>query len=194
MDLERLLDRADELIGIESTEDRPRQREQALAYMLSIIGTGYEVVPFTSHGRDSALIHRRGPREEIRVVLNAHLDVVPAEPGQFVARREGDRLYGRGAHDMKVAALVHGGGRSSSWRTNCRTGSPCNSSPTRRSAGATARGTSSNHGVTAGFAVIGEQSGLRDRHGLPRAVPRPPARPRDHRHTPPTPGWARTRC
>ena len=168
MDLERLLDRADELIGIESTEDRPRQREQALAYMLSIIGTGFEIVPFTSHGRDSALIHRRGPREEIRVVLNAHLDVVPGEPGQFVARREGDRLYGRGAHDMKVAALVMAevfveladelpyrlalqlvtdeevGGRNG----------------TRHQL---------NHGVTAGFAVIGEQSGLRivtDSRGL----------------------------
>jgi succinyl-diaminopimelate desuccinylase len=37
------------------------------------------------------------------VVLHGHLDVVPAFPGQFEPRIEGDRLIGRGAYDMKGA-------------------------------------------------------------------------------------------
>jgi succinyl-diaminopimelate desuccinylase len=37
------------------------------------------------------------------VILHGHIDVVPAEPGQFEARIEGDRLIGRGAYDMKAA-------------------------------------------------------------------------------------------
>jgi succinyl-diaminopimelate desuccinylase len=44
-----------------------------------------------------------GPEEAPTVVLHGHLDVVPGLPGQFEPRLEGDRLYGRGAYDMKGA-------------------------------------------------------------------------------------------
>ena len=37
------------------------------------------------------------------VVFHGHLDVVPARPEQFTPRVDGDRLYGRGAYDMKGA-------------------------------------------------------------------------------------------
>lgn len=54
-----------------------------------------------------------GPADRPGYVLSAHLDVVPAgEPGwladPFVLRRDGDRLIGRGACDMKgyVAAVL----------------------------------------------------------------------------------------
>ena len=42
------------------------------------------------------------------VILHGHVDVVPARPEQFVPRVEGDRLYGRGAYDMKggLAAMM----------------------------------------------------------------------------------------
>jgi succinyl-diaminopimelate desuccinylase len=44
-----------------------------------------------------------GPEDAPTVVLHGHLDVVPAYPGQFYPRVEGDRLIGRGAYDMKGA-------------------------------------------------------------------------------------------
>ena len=49
-----------------------------------------------------------GPESGPTVVLHGHLDVVPGLAGQFEPRIEGDRLYGRGAYDMKgaIAAML----------------------------------------------------------------------------------------
>jgi succinyl-diaminopimelate desuccinylase len=49
-----------------------------------------------------------GPVEAPIVLLHGHLDVVPARPEQFSPRVEDDRLYGRGAYDMKggLAAIM----------------------------------------------------------------------------------------
>jgi succinyl-diaminopimelate desuccinylase len=48
------------------------------------------------------------PKGTLTVLLHGHLDVVPGHPEQFQARLEGERLYGRGAYDMKgaLAALM----------------------------------------------------------------------------------------
>src|ERR671914_2578258 len=49
-----------------------------------------------------------GPEGGPTVVLHAHLDVVPGRPEHFEPRVEGDRLFGRGAYDMKggLAAMM----------------------------------------------------------------------------------------
>src|SRR5919112_4078342 len=49
-----------------------------------------------------------GPEDAPTVVLHGHIDVVPAFAGQFEQKVDGDRLYGRGAYDMKgaVAAML----------------------------------------------------------------------------------------
>jgi succinyl-diaminopimelate desuccinylase len=49
-----------------------------------------------------------GPEGAPTVVLHGHLDVVPGFAEQFEPKVEGDRLYGRGAYDMKgaIAAML----------------------------------------------------------------------------------------
>ena len=94
------------LLAIPSTADRPEDLHRALEFVLDVVGRGFTVERFESRGKPSVLVYLGPSRPRFRVILNAHLDVVPAPPEQFQPRREGTRLYGRGTHDMKVSALV----------------------------------------------------------------------------------------
>jgi succinyl-diaminopimelate desuccinylase len=62
----------------------------------------------TEHNGLPVLAATVGPAHGPTVVLHGHLDVVPARPEQFEPRVQGDRLYGRGAYDMKggLAAMM----------------------------------------------------------------------------------------
>jgi succinyl-diaminopimelate desuccinylase len=55
-----------------------------------------------------ALTASVGPEDVPTIVFHGHLDIVPGHPAQFAPRFEGDRLYGRGAYDMKggLAAMM----------------------------------------------------------------------------------------
>jgi succinyl-diaminopimelate desuccinylase len=101
-----LTDLIGRLIAIRSTADRPAELRRALDLVLDVVGPGFTVESFESRGKPSALVYPVAPRPSFRVLLNAHLDVVPGADGQFRPYRDGDRLHGRGAHDMKAAAIV----------------------------------------------------------------------------------------
>jgi succinyl-diaminopimelate desuccinylase len=62
----------------------------------------------TVHNGRPVLAATVGPSGGPTIVLHGHLDVVPGRPEQFTPRIEGDRLYGRGAYDMKggLAAMM----------------------------------------------------------------------------------------
>jgi succinyl-diaminopimelate desuccinylase len=47
-----------------------------------------------------------GPPDAPTLIFHGHLDVVPGRDGQFEPRIDGDRLFGRGAYDMKGALAV----------------------------------------------------------------------------------------
>jgi succinyl-diaminopimelate desuccinylase len=161
METESFLAAASELLAVQSTADRPGDLSRALDFTLDFVGPGFTVERFESGGKPSALLYTDAERPlRFRLILNAHLDVVPASPDQFRPRREGDRLYARGAQDMKVAALV----QALVFRELAR------SVPyplalqlvTDEEVGGR-DGTlhQINHGVSGEFVVIGEHSGLR---------------------------------
>jgi succinyl-diaminopimelate desuccinylase len=151
-----LIPEAMQLLAIPSTADRPEELHRALEFVLDFVGPGFTVERFESGGKPSALVYAGPVREHFPVILNAHLDVVPAGPEQFEPRLEGDRLYARGAHDMKVAGLVEalvfreiGGPFALQLVTDEEIG------------GRNGTLHQLEQGVTGDFVVIGEQSGLR---------------------------------
>jgi succinyl-diaminopimelate desuccinylase len=62
----------------------------------------------TTHNGRPLLTATVGPQGAPTIVLHGHLDVVPGRPEQFEPRIDGDRLYGRGAYDMKggLASMI----------------------------------------------------------------------------------------
>jgi succinyl-diaminopimelate desuccinylase len=62
----------------------------------------------TVHNGRPVLAATVGPEQGPTIVLHGHLDVVPGHAEQFTPRIEADRLYGRGAYDMKggLAAMM----------------------------------------------------------------------------------------
>jgi len=106
MDVDSFLTQAAGLLAIPSTSDRPGDLRRALDFVLDFVGPAVTVERFESGGKPSALVYPASTRADFRVILNAHLDVVPAPPEQFRPRRDGDRLFARGAQDMKVSALL----------------------------------------------------------------------------------------
>jgi succinyl-diaminopimelate desuccinylase len=112
VDLESFLGAAAELLAIESTADNPGGLGEALEFAVGYAGGDVTTERFASGGKTSALLrheqdHEQGQeRPRYGVILNAHLDVVPAPKDQFRPRRDGTRLYARGAQDMKVSGLV----------------------------------------------------------------------------------------
>jgi succinyl-diaminopimelate desuccinylase len=93
MDTEAFLVAAGELLAVPSTSDRPAELRRALDFVLAFAGSQrFTVERFESGGKPSALVYHGASRpSRFRVVLNAHLDVVPAADEQFLARRDGNR-------------------------------------------------------------------------------------------------------
>lgn len=64
---------------------------------------GLEPTRYSSNGFES-LVATTQKTKHPKLFLQAHLDVVPADTSMFALRRDGRRLIGRGAYDMKYAA------------------------------------------------------------------------------------------
>jgi succinyl-diaminopimelate desuccinylase len=102
-----ILDLTAGAIRFRSTSEFPGEVRDCLRYLLDHLRHAElvtEVVDFD--GVPSALV-RPAAAPRPRVLLCGHLDVVPGENRQFEPVIRGDRLYGRGAWDMKgsLAAL-----------------------------------------------------------------------------------------
>jgi succinyl-diaminopimelate desuccinylase len=104
---ERVL--AERLISYDTS--RPEDLVAAAGFVKGWLESRDIAVRDVDHSGLPVLIAEVGPVEQqaaATVVLHGHVDVVPGHPEQFEPRVEGDRLFGRGAYDMKggLAAMM----------------------------------------------------------------------------------------
>ena len=107
---DQLLDVAQQLIAIESTADNTPELYRAYDCMVNFVAArnkNITIEHFIRDGHKSFLAYR-GPKrpDTFKIILNGHLDVVQGKPEQFRPYIKDGKLYGRGAYDMKAAAIV----------------------------------------------------------------------------------------
>lgn len=109
MNTEAIIATIKELVTIPSTSENLAALKQAVDFVADFVMARADVTieRFEQNGKPSFLAYRGNTRpEKFDVLLNAHVDVVPAAPEQFKAVERDGKLYGRGAFDMKGAAIV----------------------------------------------------------------------------------------
>jgi succinyl-diaminopimelate desuccinylase len=109
MTTDQLIEKTKQLIAIESTVHNKPALRVAVDFVADYVNQfeGITVERFESNGVPSFLAFA-GPQRpaEFDMLFNGHLDVVPGHAPDFAPRVENGKLYGRGAYDMKMAALI----------------------------------------------------------------------------------------
>jgi succinyl-diaminopimelate desuccinylase len=90
---------AERLIGYET--DTPEGIRACAGFIKGWMEARDIEIADSTHNDLPVLAATVGAEEGPTVVLHGHLDVVPGFPEQYRPRIEGDRLFGRGAYDMK---------------------------------------------------------------------------------------------
>lgn len=110
MTQEQIVEHAKHLIAMPTTAGNTPVLHQAINYMAQLLEpyVGITVERFEQNGIPSLLAYYGETRPDMfDVILNGHIDVVPAQdPAQYTPIVKGNRLYGRGAYDMKLAAVA----------------------------------------------------------------------------------------
>lgn len=102
-----ILELLKDLIMIQSTEDNPQGLALAVGMIRNHLGNipGILIEEHSCGGKPS-LVARSNFTAPIEVMLVGHVDVVEAKEELFFPREEGNRIYGRGAGDMKGQVTI----------------------------------------------------------------------------------------
>lgn len=107
---QQIIEHTKHLIAIRSTADNNTGLHAAVDYISAILAEHKDITVerFTDAGIPSLLAYYGDKRpSRFDVLLNGHVDVVPAaDDAQFTPVIKDNKLYGRGAYDMKMACII----------------------------------------------------------------------------------------
>ncbi len=93
------------LIRVNSTKENLKGLKEVLQVAKNEL-FGFETIKYQNNSTPSLLFSNKKNVTNFKILLNAHLDVVPAKEYQFKPFERKGKLFGRGAQDMKAAAAV----------------------------------------------------------------------------------------
>ncbi len=96
------------LIQFRTTYENPEQLLAIVDYVEKFLDSpNLYIERFIRNGKPSlAVCLNKNRNRHFKIIFAGHLDVVPAKDEQFIAKEEGNRIYGRGALDMKGPSAV----------------------------------------------------------------------------------------
>lgn len=108
MILQDLLNTTKQLISYKTTHDRQDEIHAICSFVCDFFRHTSLQVTMLEHNGFPSVVVTKGTKTP-KVFLSGHLDVVPGSNDQFEPKMQGDRLYGRGALDMKSgnAVMMH---------------------------------------------------------------------------------------
>jgi len=109
IDTQEIISKTTELATIPSSLDNPNALCQAVDFVADFVAAHANVTieRFERNGITSFLAYKGSVRpDRFDILLNGHVDVVPAAPEQFVPYVRDGRLYGRGVLDMKGTVMA----------------------------------------------------------------------------------------
>jgi acetylornithine deacetylase/succinyl-diaminopimelate desuccinylase-like protein len=96
-----------DLISFPTVSNDRRANNDALDYIETFLGArGMHIRRFEQNGRESLVATTRQTKKP-RILLAAHIDVVPGAPIMFKLQERDGKFYGRGVCDMKFAIAAY---------------------------------------------------------------------------------------
>lgn len=90
----------DQLLQLDTSLPHQQNHQAALDLIDTYLPATYSRIKQLVNGVSSSFWYP-GKHQDTDVLISGHIDVLPADVAQFQPRRNGDRLYARGAYDMK---------------------------------------------------------------------------------------------
>ncbi len=104
---QQIISALEELIKIPSISSNYEEIRRAYQYIESLLPSNiFDVIYLEKEGVISQIITFKSiDYKKAKIILNGHIDVIPADEADFIPRIENGKMYGRGTSDMKAGIV-----------------------------------------------------------------------------------------